>query len=228
MFTKAQIREIASKICWWGKKDSNLSTVSATAEDTLVVVKDGENKNLALSDYQAYNADSFTGTCSVDLDIIRPTGSISHTYVNGGRDNPEDSIGVTAFYGKVTQIASYAEGGARRYYTFVSGNGDFNSSINLYPTVTFAIKTASEEEEQGITELGTRVYIDDVEVGQTHGWESDYYEYLVVPNVTPGNHTFHLFTESYLYDRHAYGEFVANQDTIVRVSMLDDGEGRDS
>lgn len=239
MFTKAQIREIASKICWWGKKDSSLSTVSATDEDTLVVVKDGENRNVTVFDYQEFMREApaerakrtFIGVANY------PEGVTPYIYGGTGTPSQDGEFRFSASFGFPYVLSAYAENCSRVYYTCVSCGDDntsessrFEIGLNLYPTVTFAIRTqlpSGQHVEGGPLD----VYIDNVLVGQSDAdMDSDGYEHVVVYDVEPGEHEFRVYMQepsgTIPPDRIINGSFVANGDTMVRVSILNDDEYR--
>lgn len=241
MFTKAQIREIASKICWWGKKDSSLSTVSATDEDTLVVVKDGENQNVTVSDYQEFIDDGLDDGIQRRLrgQAVCPSGVTPHIW--GASGTGSDATPHPEYYdvglhvGFHVVFSAYAEGCARVYRTVLGCKEHSTSAanrtiieLNLYPTVTFFVKTqlpSGQHVEGGPID----VYIDDVLVGRTDAdMDEDGYERVVVSDVDPGSHTFRVYMQGMPDEpeRTINGSFVANGDTIVRVSILNDDEYR--
>ena len=243
MFTKAQIREIASKICWWGKKDSSLSAVSATADDTLVVVKDGENRNVTVSDYQEFIADGFDDGVQRRLrgQAVCPSGVTPHIF--GFSGSGSDTTPHPEYYdvglhvGFHVVFSAYAEGCARVYRTVLGCKEHSTSAanrtiieLNLYPTVTFFVKTQLPSGTH--VELGPiDVYIDDVLVGRTDAdMDEDGYERVVVSDVDPGSHTFMVFMQgaSGEQSRTINGIFSVNGDTVVRVNILNSDENRDS
>lgn len=237
MFTKAQIREIASKICWWGKKDSSLSAVPATAEDTLVVVKDGENWNVTVSDYQEFMQYDYDDRVQRRFvaEAVYPDGVTPYIYGGVGTPSIDGHYNFGGHFGEPYVVSSYADGCTRVYRTIVTCKEHSASAanrtrieLNLYPTVTFAIRTqlpSGQHVEGGPLD----VYIDNVLVGKSDAdMDSNGYEHVVVHDVEPGEHEFRVYMQglSNEPERTINGSFVANGDTMVRVSILNDNEYR--
>lgn len=236
MFTKAQIREIAEKMGWWGQKDSSFPATSVNSDDTVAVVQDDANKNVTAEDFQEYCvSDNEKGTRTFVANLIVPPGETPHSWAINGAGSMDIDHEFSAGFGRVIPFAAYCENGARIYHTIVSCGIDNTSvgnrlrfDVNLYPSVTFAIYT--ELQSGAAVEGGPiKVYVDNELVGETNGQFDEYgYEHVVVEDVLPGKRRFKIVMQEpsghIPAERVINGSLYVRQTTTVRVNILNTDE----